>query len=83
MHQKEDQRRKPQYDLDQKAAALVNIAAGMMSQAYVSKPHNIPSSMLTDLVKKKGIIQQAVKSDRVDKKRIKDGLFPKTEAATL
>ena len=39
--------------------------------------------MLTGLVKKKGIIQQAVKSGRVDKKRIKDGLFPKAEAATL
>ena len=38
--------------------------------------------MLTGWVKKKGIIQQAVKSGRVDKKRIKEGLFPKTKAAT-
>ena len=59
-----------QYDLDQNAAALLDITAGIMSQTYVSKLHNSPSSMLTGWVKKKGIIQQAVKSGRVDKKII-------------
>ena len=71
-----------QYGLDVKAAALADIATGM-SQAHVSKHHNIPSSTLAGWVKKKGIIQVAIKSGRVDKKRIKDCLFPKTEAATL
>ena len=72
-----------QYDLDQKAASLLDITAGMMPQTYASKLHNSPSSMLTGWVKKQGIIQEAVKSGRVDKKINMDGLFPKAEADTL
>ena len=69
-----------QYDLNLEVAALADIEAGL-SQAEVTRRHNIPSSSLSGRLKKKEIIQQAVKSGKVDKKIIKDCVFPKTEAA--